>query len=231
LSRILEQIKNVDWANNLSVANNSSELFEKAEESQIKLALWCKQIENLYIGNAALPFIREAQVSSQDFFCLLSLGIYKASASSLRTIIESFLYFSYFKDHLVELRTLSEDSSYYTSKKEILDYHNLHSIGFKDKAHNTGFKKDIEDFYSKISAIVHGQKPGVWHSSSCLTEKCFNSKIAEEAGNDFVKLIEVINILMLMIISDEDWANIPIRSRQVFIKGMNKSRKDHLNRY
>lgn len=231
MSIILEQIVKVDWAKNLSSANNSSKLFEKAEESQIKLACWCKQIENIYIGNTALPFIREAQVSSQDFFCLLSLGVYKASASSLRTILESFLYFSYFKDHSVELRTLSEDSTYYTTKREILDYHNIHTIDFKNKASNTGFKKEVEDFYSKISAIVHGQKPGIWHSSSSLANKCFNPKIAEEAINDFVILIDLINVLLLIIVSDEDWMNIPIKSRQIFTKGMKKEKKDLLNRH
>lgn len=223
-------ICSVNWNENCNLSKNENALFSKAEVSLIKLANWCKQIENIYSGNIALPFIREAQLSAQDFCCLVSLGLYKTSASSLRTILESFLYFSYFKDHLVELQSLSEVDSYYISKQDVLDYHCQHTREYKEKARISGLSSRLAAIYGKISAIVHGQMPGVWHSSSCLSDKKFDAKLAEEAIFDFNDLIEIINLFMLIIISDEDWLNIDQKIKAVLLRGLTGKTKDMIQR-
>lgn len=231
MSNLLDNVCNVDWNANCNLARPEEATFINAEKSLVKLAQWSKQIENIYQDNLALPFIREAQVSAQDFCCLISLGLYKVSASSLRTILESFLYFSYFKDHEVELRTLSLADSYYISKKEIIDYHGVHTLGYKKKSQDLGFTGDLEKFYKKISSIVHGQLPGVWHSSSCLSDKTFDKTLTEEAVSDFVELVAIINIFMLMLISDEDWLNLDNGVKRNFQKGLSSKIKETLKRH
>lgn len=231
MNNINERINSIPWSDICASSRIDSDLFNKDGAAALhKLSNWCKQIENSYKDNDALPFIREAQVSSQDFFCLISLGLYKASASSLRTILESFLYFSYFKDHPVELKTLIRTNSYYITKQDIVSYHNIHTPKYITLARDTGLSSELEKSYAKISAIVHGQLPGAWHASSLL-DKRYSHELTQEAISEFTSIVKIINYLMLIIISDEDWNNTCHQVRDLLLKGISKDVKVKLNRF
>ncbi|ELP6741180.1 hypothetical protein WD376_004259 [Vibrio vulnificus] len=217
---LIDVVRSVNWNENCTSAVDDTEIYTIGEKSLVKLSNWCRQIENVYNNNPSLPFIREAQVSAQDFFCLVSLGLYKSSASSLRTILESFLYFSYFKDHPVELNSLINVAKYYISKADILAYHNLHTPDFTDRSRRVGLTSRLEKSYAKISAIVHGQMPGVWHSSPSLANKRYDKDLVKEAINEFVEVVGIVNLMMLMLISDEDWNNIDQKVKAILINGV-----------
>lgn len=229
MNNLSTQITSIDWNNNCTQSTQELDLFNKIESASIKLAIWCKIIENVYNKNLALPFIREAQVSMQDFCCLISLGLYKSSASSLRTILESFLYFSYYKDHYVELNSLL--NGVFISKSEILEYHQIHTIHFKNKSQHIGLSNNISILYSELSAIIHGQKPGSWHSSVEISNKCFNSSLACEAAGHYIKLIELINYFMLIIIPDDEWLSLDLHFKQKLLHFIDSKKKDILQRH
>ena len=48
-------------------------------------------------------------------------------------ILNKLLYYSYFKDHLVELATLTRETSYFIQRTDILDYHKAHTAGYPGK--------------------------------------------------------------------------------------------------
>ncbi|EOV0854466.1 hypothetical protein ACOKV8_004582 [Vibrio parahaemolyticus] len=216
MSNFKTTIENIDW-NNLRDAFTSQEsLFGKAEEKFQLLAHWSKAIETIYSDNIALPFIREAQISSQDFFCSCSLALYKCSASSIRTIFESVLYFSYFKDHVKELDSVVK-RNLYMSRASLIDYHINHTDSFESLYTETNLKSELESIYKEVSSIVHGQKPGTWHSTHKLENRQFEERIAVEAVNLYCRTIDVINLLLLCTISYSEWITISPISRKFII--------------
>ena len=120
MSKFVDTLKNIDW-------NSSRDDFFTKEDNQLTsleeylqvLAHWAKSLETIYQNNPALPFLREAQVSAQDFISVYSLSLYKNSAASMRTVFESILYFSYFKDHAVELQSVTRDK-FHLSRSQII---------------------------------------------------------------------------------------------------------------
>ncbi|MEZ9481916.1 hypothetical protein AB4163_19225 [Vibrio splendidus] len=230
MSNLIDAVCSVNWNENCTSAVDDVDIYSVGEKSLAKLANWCRQIENIYNNNQSLPFIREAQVSAQDFFCLVSLGLYKSSASSLRTILESFLYFSYFKDHPIELNSLINVDNYYISKADVLAYHKLHTPNFTKYSRDVGLTSRLEKSYAKISAIVHGQMPGVWHSSASLANKKYEKELVKEAINEFVEVIVIVNLMMLILISDEDWNNIDHKVKAILINGVESKFVNLLNR-
>lgn len=231
MSSLANKLAQINWNDNTAEAAKEEDLFCEAQKQLKLLALWCKQLENIYRNNPALPFIREAQVSTQDLCCLISLGIYKCSASSLRTLLESMLYFSYFKDHPVELKSLVTVKPYYLSKKDILDYHLVHTEHFNRKYKAISLNDKLEAVYSEISAIVHGQMPGAWHSSGSLTDKKFNKQLATLVVEQLTKTMQVINPFLLILINDDEWRNIDHNVQKVFLSGMSQPTKQAIGKH
>jgi hypothetical protein len=120
----------------------------------------------------------------------------------MRAAVENALYFSYFCDHEVELKTLVRDKGFYLSKKKIIDYHLLHTPDFKEKQESLGLSSELESWYSEISAIIHGQIPGVWSSKS-LAGIHHDSGSLRLAVKEFTRAILIINYLFLITTADD----------------------------
>ena len=220
MSKFLKTLRNIDW-------NERKEEFFKKEGNQLltleenlkTLAHWAQSLETIYQDNPALPFVREAQISAQDFISMYSLGMYKNSASSMRTVFESILYFSYFKDHSIELKSVSRDK-FHLSRSQIISYHERHTENFASIYKTTNLGNILGTMYSDVSNIVHSSQPGIWHQEVTLGKKTYNNKIATETANLFTQTIEVINLLLLCTLTYEEWLTVPIKSRKVFLKGL-----------
>lgn len=81
---------------------------------------------------------------------LIGLAMYKASASSMRAMLEAGLYYTYFRTHPEELATLVSDARYFIGKSEIIDYHKLHSAGFKSNQEKLGLITKLDSWYSEF---------------------------------------------------------------------------------
>ena len=226
----METLKNIDWNSSRDdfLAQKDNQLSNLEEYLQI-LAQWAKSLETIYQYNPALPFLREAQVSAQDFISVYSLSLYKNSAASMRTIFESVLYFSYFKDHSVELQSVSRDK-FHLSRSQIISYHEKHTENFASIYKKTSLDSILDNMYSDVSNIVHSSQPGIWHQRAILGEKSYNSHIASETAKLFIKTIKVINLLLLCTLSYDEWLTVPNKSRKNFLNLLTSKQVELINK-
>lgn len=222
MSGLEDTLNTIDWNQLRDKFTSTPELFSPAESKFQLLAHWARALETIYIDNKALPFLREAQISSQDFFCSCSLGLYKCSASSIRTVFESILYFSYFKDHPKELDSVVR-RNLYMSRAALIEYHRSHTNSFHALYENTKLKSDLELIYKEASSIVHGQKPGTWHSTYILSQRSFDPHICEESIKLFCRTIDVINLLLLCTLDYSEWTTINPSSRKLMLSALTET--------
>ena len=128
----------VDWNSNANEFLADALTCEKIASCNMSLALWAHQIELEEAGNPALSFLREMQISGQHVAALCALALYKPAAASMRTVVESCLYYSYFRTHPSELATLVRSSKYFTDKYSILEYHKEHTPKFSERQQALG---------------------------------------------------------------------------------------------
>ena len=100
----------VDWAANIGAFIDNSADAQAVEDANLRTAVWAKQLEGADHGNPALSFVREMQTAAQGAATLIALGLYKASAASMRSMAEAGLYYTYFRTHPAELATLVRDT-------------------------------------------------------------------------------------------------------------------------
>jgi hypothetical protein len=230
LAGLIETLQGVDWNSRkdefFSMECNGLEAIES--HLQI-LARWARSLETIYQDNPALPFIREAQVSAQDFISVYSLSLYKNSAASMRTIFESVLYFSYFKDHPIELKSVMRDG-FHLSRTQIINYHIKHTENFASIYQKTDLENTLDNMYSDVSNIVHSSQPGVWHQIARLGEKKYDNVIATETTQLFMRTMEIINLLLLCTVTYEEWLAVEIKSRRIFLKGLTPNQARLINK-
>lgn len=96
---LLNALSAVDWAKNLQSFGAVPDAVERIEQCNRRLALWAKQLESCDGENAAIPFVRELQVQGHYAAALLGLALYKPSAAAMRSLVESALYYTFFRQH------------------------------------------------------------------------------------------------------------------------------------
>lgn len=231
MSKFIETVKGINWN------ARKDEFFAKEDNSILEiekylqvLAHWAKSLETIYQDNFALPFLREAQVSAQDFISVYSLSLYKNSASSMRTIFESILYFSYFKDHSVELKSVTRDK-FHLSRSQIINYHIQHTASFGSIYNKINLNEVLDNMYSEVSNIVHSSQPGIWHQRAILGEKAYNSLIAKETVRLFTQTIKVVNLLLLCTLTYDEWLTVPLESRKIFIHNITDEQLKLINKH
>lgn len=163
---LTDVLKGVDWNGNVSRFAQGSTRIKKLTACCEKISVFTHELSFQDFDNAALPFLQEMKASSFQAPACLALGLAKPAAGLMRAAVENALYFSYFRVHPSELRTLRIDDNYYLTKRSIIEYHKKHTPYFSTRAEKLGLLNGLDNWYSTISAIVHGQIPGVWSSKS-----------------------------------------------------------------
>jgi hypothetical protein len=107
LTQLGNALDTVDWKKNVAVLLADAKPAEALTVANLRLAIWSKQFEDADAGNPALCFIREMQVAGQHVAVLIALSLYKPAAGSIRSVLETGLYYSYFRSHPAELETLA----------------------------------------------------------------------------------------------------------------------------
>jgi len=228
-STLAATLQSVDWVANVTAFLADKKIVEAIERGCHLVSVWNHEISFQDSENPALPFLQEMKASLFHVPACFSLGLYKPAASSLRAAVENALYYSYFHNHSSELMTLVRDDKFYISKKHIVEFHTQHTPDFKKNQSAVGFSVELEAWYSEISAIVHGQIPGVWTTPS-LGMTSFNSELNRAAHREFTRAILLINNLFLLTIPEEIWEGFGSPSRQLFLKGMSGVKKRALGR-
>jgi hypothetical protein len=229
MSLLIDSLKSVDWRSSVDAFSDDETVAKKIEEGCHLVSVWTHELSFQYFDNPALPFLQEMKASLFYVPACFALGLYKPAASSMRASVENALYFSYFCEHPAELKTLVRDEAYYISKSRIIEYHQTHTPSFKLKQTALGFIGELESWYSEISAIVHGQIPGVWTSAS-LAGTYHDPAILDLGLTEFNRAVSLINVLFLITVDEDIWNGFSSPARRLFLKGMSGSKKSSLDR-
>lgn len=218
--KLKETIAAVNWdSNTQEVLSNNTKTVVIAD-CNYRLALWSNQIEKIDNGNPALPFIREMQASGFNASVLVSLALYKPAASAMRTILETALYYTYFRTHKCELATLVRDSSYYLHRSEIIDYHRLHTSGYSESENLFGLNNKMVTWYKKVSSLVHGQIPGGWVTYTSISDIKHATEVLDDVIATYVECITIVGQLLLCTVGKELWSSIDQAVKKELLHGV-----------
>lgn len=218
----------VDWKANVKAFLDENQAVEETATANLRLAVWSKQLEAADCGNPALSFVREMQIAGQYVAVLVALSLYKAAAGSMRSVLETALYYSYFRSHPAELATLARKEGFYLEKNQILDFHKVHTNGFSDLQKKMGLNSRLEVWYSDISAVIHGQIPGTWIDHQSVSQIHPIKTTEDSAIKFFVEGVEIVHRLFLCTVGRELWDSFSGTAKKQLLSGLHGDLKKAL---
>lgn len=221
-------MNSVNWNGNVATFLVQEIQLTQIDAACSRLAVWSRQLEIIDRGNPAISFVRAMQSAAHQAVSSIGLGLYWASASSIRSVLENALYYTYFRVHPVELSSLVSNDSYYVSKTEILDFHQVHTRDFKKLQATLGLLSRLDAWYSQISAIVHGQVPGVWLKSAGISDTKFNEETLKDAVAKLCEAELIVHHLFLITFARHNWSEFSHASKRFILKGMSGDQKASL---
>lgn len=192
----------------------------RLEAASLRLAVWSKQFEMIDSGNPAICFVREMQTAGHLAVSATALACYKLAASGMRTMVETALYFTYFRTHPVELATLLRDDKYHVTKQEILEYHSAHTAGFDTIQKKYPLGSVLNPWYSRMSAVIHGQIPGAWHTQSGIGDIKKNNDLLLTVTEEFEQCVELIDRIFFSTAGRELWQSFSTTAKKHLLHGM-----------
>jgi hypothetical protein len=160
------------------------------------------------------------QASAHMVVSLAALSLYKAAAASLRSCVETALYYTYFRTHPAELVTLIRDPKYFISKAEVIDYHKLHTIDFGVLQREIDLVGRLDRWYSFVSAIVHGQVPGKWLHQKSFADIKHNKDLEKVVVATFIEGSKIIHDLFLCVLGKELWDTFTPSGKRQLLAGV-----------
>ncbi len=215
-----DALTSVKWDSLVSEFIEYKTQAQKIEACNTRLAIWSRQLENAEKGNPSLSFIREMQIAGHHFAALVSLALYNPAAATVRTIVETALYYTYFRTHPQELATLVRDENYYIDKQSIVNYHKQHSNNFIKYQSCFDLIGKLNSWYSKISAVIHGQIPGTWITHQALVDLKHKESDLNAIIETFEESEEIVHHLFLCTVGVELWVSFSPTSKRKLIKGL-----------
>ncbi len=217
----------VDWNKNAQDFLSDNELVEAVSEATLLIAQWSRQLESADRRNLALCFVRSMQTECQHISALIGLSLYKPAAASMRTLLESALYYTYFRSHPVELSTLVIGDNFFMDKRDVLEYYNKHIGNFNAKQKCFNLIERLNKWYKEISSLVHGQIPGVWITHSSLDQISHDVKTKRAAADKYTDVVKIVHHLFLCTLSTL-WSHFSQDARRLFLVGIGKSKQTTL---
>ncbi|WP_153064765.1 hypothetical protein [Xanthomonas campestris] len=218
----------VDWNSRIIEFTASDNCVSTVHATVMKVAVLAGQVQAIDNGNPALPFIQEMQVAAHDIARCIALSLYKPSASAMRSMLECALYYAYFRAHPMELETLIRVEKYYISKKEILEFFQTHVDEWSSRQSSVALVSRLESWYSKISAIVHGQIPGHWHDGISVHETKHDQRMLEEVVQFAASCGDLVRDIFLCSFLSEKWSYVEADAKRILLKGVSAGFRQNL---
>lgn len=228
LEKLNSALSKIDWHANIATLVADTQPGNSLASANLRLAIWAKQFEEADRDNPALCFIREMQVAGQYVAVLIALSLYKPAAGSIRSVLETGLYYTYFRNHLVELHTQARGGSYYLEKRELMEFHKIHTPMFVELQQKLGVISRLEKWYGQISALVHGQIPGVWVDHHSVSEIKPIKATQDIAIESFVEGVEILHRMFLCSTGRELWDSFASDAKKQLLTGMHGDLKKAL---
>ena len=219
-SKLAQALSAIDWNANVKQFLKDTIAVEKIAAANLRVATWAKQFENIDKGNPALCFIRELQIAGQHVAAASALPLYKSAAGAMREMLESALYYSYFRTHPCELATLIRNPDFYISKAELLDYHKSHTPDFTDLQQQLGLVTRLNKWYKLTSSIIHGQIPGAWTQHKSLADIKYADATLNLVAKTYSEGEELIHHLFLCTVGRLLWDTFSPSAKKVLAAGL-----------
>lgn len=224
-SSLLDALSAVDWAKNLHSFGAVPDAVARIEQCNRRIALWAKQLESCDGKNPAIPFVRELQVQGHYAAALLGLALYKPSAAAMRSLVESALYYSFFRQHPAELATLVRDPDYFLQKSNVIEFHTLHTADFKKREQKLRLLGRLNPWYRGVSAVVHGQIPGSWISHTSLSNVAHDDAVLFQAIQMLEEGEYLVHALFLCTVAQDLWSDFAVPVKKELLKGLTGDQK------
>jgi hypothetical protein len=227
--KLKREVSSVDWNALVGSFDIPNSLASELLDAAAKLAVWATEIEKLETNEESLAFVREAQVQMHHAIACTVLGLYKPGAAAMRAIVESCLYYTFFRSHPAELSTLVRDPKYYVDKTDIIEFHRLHTPDFAVREQAVNFVQRLTVWYSTSSAVAHGQIPGRWLNPGYekLADLKHDAEIASEVSAHLVEGLSLSSNLFLVTLT-EYWPSLAVASKRSFMKGLSPTQRTTL---
>ncbi len=225
IGKLQAALSSANWSNNVNAFLADASACGRLSECNMRLAIWARQFENTDKGNPALSFIREMQIAGQNVTVLVALSMYKPAASVIRTVLETALYYSYFRSHPAEMATLAKAEGYYVEKRDIIDFHRRHTPTFSTTQQKLGVVSRIDNWYSEISSIVHGQIPGTWIDHKAITEIAPIKSTQYTVIEFFSKGEDIVHRLFLCTVGAQLWHGFSSQAKAKLLSGLTGDEK------
>ena len=213
-------ISAVDWNEHVRNFLTSTSVVERIAAANLRLALWAKELVSADRGNPAISFVHEMQQAGFYVALAAGLALYKPAAAAIRTVGETALYYTYFRTHLVELTTLSREAKFFVAKSDILQFHKIHTVSYQKSAALLGQPGNFEAWYSKMSAIVHGQLPGTWGQLAALDQITPDDVLLEKLTDAFEAGVKNVHEIFLLTVGNELWPRFTTPVKKLLLVGM-----------
>lgn len=221
-------LNDIDWNSRTKAFLGNASDIDRLAEVLHRIAIWAKQVESTDQGNPALCFERMVQIESYHASALISLALYKPAAAAMRSMLESALYYIYFRTHPSELATLARDESYFIDKAEILEYIEAHVPAYEKKQACFDLTNKIKTWYKSISGLVHSQKPETWVSYTSLGTVVHQPQYLCEALKSFEDGENLVHQLYLVALADL-WYGFDTEARKCLLRGLPGGTKNLLS--
>ncbi|TWA91351.1 hypothetical protein [Bradyrhizobium stylosanthis] len=210
----------VNWAQNVQNFLGDQVAAEGIAKANMRVAVWSRQFENSDKGNPALCFVREMQVAGTHVAALVALALYKPAAASMRAMLETGLYYTYFRTHPSELASLVRNADYFIDKRELLDYHKRHTAEFTALQAKLGLLSRLDKWYSEISAVVHGQVPGAWVEQHTLAKTSNIVATQKLVVEKFIDGTDILHRLFLCTAGKALWDTFSTEAKRELLRGL-----------
>jgi hypothetical protein len=227
-SHLEKALKAVDWNALAKEFLQQTTLRDEVEAANLRLAVWARQIESAEGTSPAVTFIREMQSAGQQVAVLTALGLYKPAAAAMRTMLETAMYFSYFRAHPVELSTLLREPKYFIDKADVVDYHKLHTADFSNLEQRFGLLGRLNTWYSFISSVVHGQIPGGWMRHKSVADLKHDLATLPTVVKTFTEGAALIHDFFLCTFARDLWPSFSASAKRLLLAGLSGDQKTAL---
>lgn len=218
--KLKTQLRAAKWEDNVASFLDEADVCMKIANSGLRIAIWSLQFEKADNGNPALPFMRGLQSAYQHTVALIALALYKPAGSAMRAMLESALFYTYFRTHPAELRTLATDEDYFIQKEEVLQFHQKHTLNFGNCEQAFGLVGKLKTWYKRISSIAHGQIPGTWVEAKAIEQVKHEEKTLTMVVDMLVECEEIIHQLFLCTTGRELWNDFSPEVKSKLCKGI-----------
>lgn len=194
-----------------SLADESGEdICMAVEADSLLLINWIDYLSSYHLTEVANSLLKAAGSSLREAAACFSLGMVRPALFSLRSVIDLFLAWLYFKDHPIEWRLVNATGDGFLMKKEVLEYLVIHYKGFKPRLallKQVKVRREDEP-YRLLSAHIHGQSEVVLPVIRNLCDAVKSGADAMEATKVCADVSEYVSDLLVSLYAS-DWHALP----------------------